>query len=193
MTIQRAIETRFIRQGVADDADTLRRVFEYAGHGLAQTFWRKAHEKGTDFDSMVRERMAKRIGDPVNRFRVCDIDGVPAGGILSYEKTGEPEDPGDAGPMLRVLIEAENNLVGTHYINALAVFPEFRKRGIAEVLIRDSAGDARQPLSLIAADENTEALRLYRRLGFEDISHHPIRAEGWTPNGRTWITMIRAN
>lgn len=191
MTRHERIETASIRDASPQDAAILRRVFELAGHGLAETFWRKAHTPGTDFDRLVEDRMAKKIADPANRFRIALIGGVPAGGVLSYDKTDDPEEPGDAGPMLRALIEAENDLLATHYINALAVFPFFRKRGIGEALVRDVAAHTTRDLGLIAADGNPDALRLYRRFGFEDVARHAMEAEDWTPNGRYWISMIR--
>ncbi len=191
MTDQTTLTRAILREGTERDTAMLRRVFETAGQGLAEHFWHQAHDPGMDFDAMVEGRMRTRIADPANRFRVAEIDGTPAGGILSYEKGAEADDPGDAGPMLRALIEAENDLVGTHYINALAVFSGQRGRGIGSALVRDLAASTRQPLSLIVADGNPDALRLYQRLGFVTIDRHPMLAEGWEPNGTHWITMVQ--
>ena len=180
-----------IREGTAEDAAVLRRVFEEASHGLAQYFWDISLAGETDRDRAILDRMSRRIADPATRFRVCEICGVPAGGVLSYEKDETPEDPGDCGPLMRALIEAENDLTGTHYINALAVFPEFRRRGIARALIEDVAAGAWQPLSLIAADVNADALRLYDATGFETVRRHPMAKEGWDGAGEAWLSMTR--
>ena len=178
-----------IREGKTEDAAVLRRVFEEASHGLAQYLWDVSLAGEPDRDRAILDRMACKIADPAARFRVCEVYGVPAGGILSYEKDDTPEDAGDCGPLLRALVEAENDLTGTHYINALAVFPEFRRRGIARGLIDDVAAGAWQPLSLIAADVNADALRLYEAMGFETVRRHAMAKEGWDGAGEAWLSM----
>ncbi len=180
-----------IRSGTDADAPVLRRVFEEASHGLSQYLWAKSFAGEADRDGAILERMRLKIADPAMRFRICEIDGVPAGGLLSYEKDETLEDAGDAGPLIRVLVEAENELCGTHYVNALAVFPGFRRRGVARALIEDAAAGAWQPLSLIAVDVNAAALALYTSVGFRPVARHAMAKEDWDGAGEAWLCLRR--
>ncbi len=192
MTYQTKITSRLaIRTGTEADAFVLRRIFEEASHGLAQHLWANDLAGEADMDRAILERMRLKIADPAVRFRVCEIDGVPAGGLLSYEKDDTRKDAGNAGPLIGALVEAENELCGTHYINALAVFPEFRRQGVARALIEDAAAGAWQPLSLIAADVNAVALDLYTSLGFRLVTRHAMVKEDWAGAGEAWLCLRR--
>ena len=193
MTYQTKIATSrlAIRSGTAADAPVLRRIFEEASYGLSQHLWAKSFAGEADRDSAILERMRLKIADPAMRFRIGEIDGVPAGGLLSYEKDATLEDAGDTGSLIGALVAAENELCGTHYINALAVFPEFRRRGVARALIEDAAAGAWQPLSLIAVDVNAAALDFYASVGFRPVARHAMVKEDWDGAGEAWLCLRR--
>ena len=118
-----------LRPATTADADTLKRVFEYASYGIAPYFWNQSRQAGESIDQVAERRMLEKIKDPDQRFIVAEVDGQPAGGLLSYAIT-ETEALAGHSPMMRSFIEIDNALVGTCYVNALAVFPEFRRLGV---------------------------------------------------------------
>lgn len=63
------------------------------------------------------------------------------------------------------------------YLDSLAVFPEFRRRGLAETLIgaaKEKARAAGKPLGLLCDPPNVNARRLYERLGFTFRDQRPF-------------------
>jgi ribosomal protein S18 acetylase RimI-like enzyme len=69
---------------------------------------------------------------------------------------------------------------GTYYIHALSVFPEFTRRGIGSVLL----GLARKlaiersfnELSLMVFAENTGAISLYKKHGYQEVDRRPVNS-----------------
>ena len=91
---------------------------------------------------------------------------------------------------------AENLSAASWYINALGVQPEARGRGLGARLLAEADALARaaglDAVSLIASDVNVGAIRLYERNGFEVVASRPkVGFEGWTPEGRDWLLMLR--
>lgn len=54
-------------------------------------------------------------------------------------------------------------------LDSLFVFPEFQNRGIGTKIIRHCQAQSEDPLFLYVFKDNTGALRLYKRLGFEIV------------------------
>lgn len=66
------------------------------------------------------------------------------------------------------------------YLDSLAVWPEFRGKGIATLLIKrvaEEAASAGKPVGLLCADHNDNARRLYERLGFREVGKRPFAGE----------------
>ena len=52
-------------------------------------------------------------------------------------------------------------------------------------------GAGARGLSLIVADRNLPARRLYAAFGFAEVASEPIVAQGWRTESRTWILMLK--
>jgi ribosomal protein S18 acetylase RimI-like enzyme len=80
-------------------------------------------------------------------------------------------------PVIELLHQIESR---SYYISAVAVYPEFRGRGIAKRLIIAAALNARRlgltELSLLSFEQNELATPLYKRLNFEIIARSHIDA-----------------
>ena len=137
-----------LRPATQADATTLKRVFELASHGLSTYLWNAARKDGENLDHVALCRMRDKIADPDQSITVAEIDGCPAGGLLSYAIT-ETESLIDQPAMMRSFIELDNALIGTRYVNALAVFPEFRRKGVATALLdQERAASAKNGMAL---------------------------------------------
>ena len=108
-----------------------------------------------------------------------------AGGLVSYRIGAVPEPVEGQPPIARPLVELENRALGSHYVNVLATYAPFRGRGVATALLRHAARAAGPAaLSLIVADGNATARRLYAGFGFVERARRPIVKDGWESASR---------
>jgi len=81
------------------------------------------------------------------------------------------------------------------YISGMALFPEFRGRGVGTRMLELAAKNARvravQVLSLIVFDQNAGAKRLYERFGFREIRREPIVPHPLIHRGGDALLMVR--
>ena len=94
---------------------------------------------------------------------------------------------------MRSFIAIDNALVGTRYVNALAVFPAFRRLGVATALLdyeRVEAAKEGTALSLSVCDENPAAISTYCENGFATVGSIPIVKENWVGDGTDWVLMV---
>ena len=189
------LDTVLLRRATEDDALTFRRVFELASEGMAPWVWQRAAGPDEDALDIGLARMRKKLsGAAPGTAIVAEVDGQPAGGVITYDIGTEPEVIApDTPPVFVPLIELENLAPETHYVNALAVFPGFQGLGVGRRLLRAAAANAgKNGMSLIVEDNNPAALGLYRSEWYEARAMRPVvEGGGWTCPGDNWILMIR--
>jgi ribosomal protein S18 acetylase RimI-like enzyme len=181
-----------LRPALRDDADLLARIIDLAGEGLPRVLW--ADMGGPDADpwDIGRARAQRDSGG----FSWCnaivaELDGAPAGAIITYLTGPAPEPPdADTPPIFVPLMTLEALAPDTRYINALAVLPGARRRGVAQALLATPEPGPRG-LSLIVTDTNTAARALYARLGFAETARRPVVAGGWRTAASDWVLMTR--
>ncbi len=111
---------------------------------------------------------------------VCEVDGVVAGVICSYDglrlyelRKALFEELQRKGAKLNKKLTDECES-GELYIDSLAVFKEYRGRGIAKALIsrvEEKSRELQIPiLGLLVDNENPNAAKLYTSLGFRPIN-----------------------
>lgn len=82
---------------------------------------------------------------------------------------------------------ADETSAGEYYIDSLAVYPAYRRQGIATALIRAMAARARAkelPLGLLVDKGNPSAERMYASIGFRYVGDstwggHPMKHLQW--------------
>lgn len=183
-----------VRRARPGDAEHLARLADMAGEGLPSHFWATIAEPGEDaLAAGVRRAAGEESAFSWRRATVAEIAGDVAGALVSY-RIGETPEPLDGlPPIFRPLQALENRAPGTLYVNVLATYPAFRRRGVGRRLLgeaeRQAAGTA---MSLIVADANHPARRLYEAAGFAEAARAPIATEpGWAPESREWVLMLR--
>lgn len=187
-----------LRDAEQSDCAELARLINLAGEGLPYYLWQKMAAPGEDPWEIGQERAARETGSFSYRNSVvAEADDGIAGVLIGYPVADEPEaiDIDNTPPMFVPLLELENLAAGTWYVNAVAVFPEARGLGVGSELMRLAGRTAARlelrGTSLIVADANRGARRLYERLGYEEVATRPMVKEQWESPAENWVLMIR--
>jgi ribosomal protein S18 acetylase RimI-like enzyme len=93
------------------------------------------------------------------------------------------------------LVRLEARAPGSWYVNVLATFPEFRRRGIGcELLVvaETKAREAEAPaLSVIVGSWNGGAKRLYASGGYLELANEPAILFPGSPHEGDWVLIIK--
>lgn len=182
-----------VRPARREDAADLARLGDMAGHGLPSFLWRRTAAPGQDPFEVGVARAARDDADFSWRNAVVVEDGGRvAAALVTYPIGDEPEPLDGLGPIVGTLQALENRALGSQYVNVLAVYPEFRRRGYGRRLLEEAARRAGgRPLSLIVEDGNVAARRLYEDFGFRVGAEVPMVKEDWQSEGTAWVLMLR--
>ena len=186
------------RPAVKADASALAVLVDIAGEGLPAHLWSTLKAPGQSILEVGRERAAREEGGFSYRNAVvAEVDGEIAACLVGY-RLADPYDLGnieEVPQLVRPLVQLEAKAPGSWYVNVLATFPEFRRKGIGMALLRIAEKRARdegaQTLSVIVAAENEPAARLYKAAGYDALATEPIFAFPGYPHGGDWLLMVK--
>ncbi|MEM9222951.1 MAG: GNAT family N-acetyltransferase [Pseudomonadota bacterium] len=180
-----------LRLARPDDSPALAQLINFAAQGLPLYLWKTPGEPGED----PWERGAKREAERASLGEITVIDkghGVEAS-MTAYALREMRPVTDEVSPILRVLKELENEAIGTWYINVLAAFPHARGKGYGARLIGHAeavaADEGLRGVSIIVADANHGARRLYERLGYRETSRKPMVKNGWENPSTDWLLL----
>jgi ribosomal protein S18 acetylase RimI-like enzyme len=182
-----AFTNSVIRQAVTDDARHLAQLIDLAGEGIPSWLWKKSCENGQRPIDVGIERAKRQSGAfSYKNALVTERAGQLLGMVLSYAITEAPtDDPDDLPAPIAPFVALEKFSVGSWFINALAVFSAGQGRGLGTELLHAAEGLARSngygEMSIQAYDQNTGAVRLYKRLGYELAASEPVRLHPCPP------------
>jgi ribosomal protein S18 acetylase RimI-like enzyme len=181
-----------LRPARPEDAPDLVRLVEVASEGLASYVWAGMAAPGEDAVAVGLRRVARDEGAfSWRNAMMAEIDGAVAGALVTYRIAEVPEPLDGIPPIFRPLQALENLAPGTQYVNVLATYPEFRRRGVGRRLMVEAERlAAGATLSLIVSAANTTARRLYQAIGYEEVAREPFPAE-WMDGKGTWVLMLR--
>ena len=179
-----------LREAVEADAPVLARLVNFAGEGMPEHLWRGLAEgSGRDPWEIGAERQRSKI-ERDTIIVVDEGDGAVAG-LTGY--VAAEDDPTGAPAMFVPLIELENMVPGSWYVNVLATVPEARGRGLGTLLLAEAERLAKDAgcseMSVIVADANEGARRLYERTGYREQSRRDAVREGWQTQTREWVLL----
>lgn len=184
-----------IRPAAPGDAADLAELINYAGEGLPLYLWERMAEPGeTAWDVGKRRALRDEGAFSYRNAVVAEHAGEIAGSLVGYRISDEPEVIDDSVPAMFVpLIELENLVPGTWYVNVLAVRPELRGLGVGSRLL-DIAGERATETgsvgqSIIVSDANLGARRLYERHGFHWKAERAMVKDEWDNPGRNWVLL----
>ena len=188
-----------IREAVPEDSARLAGLMNLAGEGIPAYLWGEMASPGEDVMAFGARRVAGTEGGfSYTNAHVATIDGMIAGMLLGYSLP-DPYELGslqDIPAVVRPLVQLESLAPGSWYINAIATEAAYRGQGVAGRLMRLAGQLAResgaQTLSLIVAEANVPACRLYAKLGYEIRAREEIVPFPGCPHTGDWVLMVRS-
>lgn len=187
------------RRATQHDADVLAQLVNAAGEGLAEYIWIKIAQSDPGPDKpdpwdIGRQRQAKMALE--GKIIVLEADKEPVAALTGYPIAPDPEPiPADMPQMFKPLQELENAAPDTWYVNVLAALPQHRGKGYGSKLLKlaEEIADNNNlsGLSLIVADKNLRARKLYESCGFVEKSRKPIIRDNWDTDSREWVLLTK--
>ena len=97
--------------------------------------------------------------------------------------------------LVRPLVELESHAPGSWYVNALAAYPEFRGQGLGTRLLSEAEaiahGTGAAVVSLIVAEANEGAKRLYERTGYRESARRRLVPFPGLGHSGDWVLMTK--
>jgi len=170
-----------IRKANLKDCYSVAELALIAGEGIPAFFWEQAKKEQPDIVAVGAGNLESESENfSYKNAHVAVIDGNIAGMLLAYRlPAGEQADNLDDYPQfIRPLIELEQCVPNSFYVNMLACYPQYRGKGIGTALmaiVNQLAIDAGcDTISVEVFEQNQGALKLYRRLGYNIIESRRV-------------------
>jgi ribosomal protein S18 acetylase RimI-like enzyme len=187
------------RPATLADAAALAVLVDIAGEGMPASFWRELKAPGQSALEFGRERARRDQGGFSWRHAtVAEIGDEIAASLVGY-RLDDPYDLGgldDLHAFVRPLVRLEARAPGSWYVNVLATFPEFRRRGIGARLLAIAEQKGREQgapsLSVIVGGWNESAARLYTSAGYAALAREPAILFPGCPHQGDWVLMIKS-
>ncbi|HKQ32463.1 MAG TPA: GNAT family N-acetyltransferase [Thermodesulfobacteriota bacterium] len=167
------------RPAKRDECRTIARLYSISSDGLADYIWTTLAKPGEDILDVGERRYSNE--DLLFSYKNClvaEYKGKIIGMLVAFPMY-LPDGPNAANEPDPVLVPyAKLEKDSTYYIMGVAVFPEYRGKGIGTRFLELTAGKAREyglsQLSLIVFEQNEGAKRLYERHGFYEIAREDV-------------------
>ena len=180
------------RSAVEADGPVLAALINEASHGLSLYAWGRMAGPTGDPWSFGAEIQSERARDGI--WTVAD-EGAGAIAGLQVWPRGSGGPAHDLRTLFGPVVELRALANDALYVNVVATLPAARGRGLGTRLMRIAEDIARAGsyprLSLVVADDNDAARRLYDRLGYRERAARPMAKEGWDGPGATWTLLVR--
>ena len=193
--------TSTIRPATLQDAQSLVELMNFAGEGLPFYVW-ATMAKGSEADpwSIGLARARREEGSfSYRNATIIEEDRAVAGCLVGYPRSDEPEAIELSLPEMFVPLQQLENLApGTWYVNALAIYPQYRKKGFGTALLKHAeklavTTPAKRGMSVIVADNNVAARRLYERMGYRHLADRPMIKGRWESRGSAWVLLVKGS
>jgi ribosomal protein S18 acetylase RimI-like enzyme len=181
------------------DAAALAVLVDIAGEGMPAYIWSTLAAPGQSAIEVGRERARREEGGfSYKNAVVAEIDGEIAASLVGY-RLDDPYDLGvldDMAAIVHPLVRLEAKAPGSWYVNVLATFPEFRRRGIGKRLLAIAEAKGRtegaRGLSVIVGSWNDAAARLYANAGYAALAGERAIPFPGCPHHGDWVLMVRS-
>jgi ribosomal protein S18 acetylase RimI-like enzyme len=175
--------TTEIRRATAEDIPHLAR-FQIMAYGGYNEVLYDGLVPGQSTESLVQPQFAQPNTTPFyENHWIATCDGQVAGGIHAFPMEDMAKFPRDPLVPEERHAMAEESLCGlpvsgTYHVHAIAVYSEFRGKGIASTLLslgcKHAAEQGFRECSLYVFAENVGAVALYKKHGFKEAGRYPV-------------------
>jgi len=169
-----------------------------AGEGLPLYLWSKMAPAGQSPWALGQERARRESGAFSYRNTIVRMEGnAVAACLIGYplEQTAPAPDYSQIPAMFVPLQQLEDLAPDTWYVNVLATYPAHRRKGFGRALLNLAEGLAsdagKHGMSIIVADVNAEARRLYENRGYREHASRPMVKEQWLSPASNWILLLK--
>ncbi len=171
-----------ITPATTDDCLAIAELGLMAGEGIPGHFWADSQRPGQSLAEAGAEILLSESANfSYRNAHIARLDGEVAGMLLAYRlpsAADNDEDPADFPDFVQPLVELEQCVPESFYINMLATYPHLRGQGVGSALMAQVdrlAGAANcRLISIEVFDSNQGALNLYTRLGFDTVERRPM-------------------
>ena len=188
-----------IRAATRADCMDVARLADLAGEGIPSYFWGTVAQPGQSLEYVGAQRAAdEQANFSYRNAQLALVEGQVAGMLLAYRlpDVADPAELAEVPEFIRPMIELEQRAPGTFYVNMLATYPRFRGQGIGTRLMErvDPLAHAAHCThsSIEVFEQNTGAVRLYRRLGYRIVDRLPAVAHECHPYRGDLVLLLRA-
>jgi len=184
-----------IRRAERRDAAELAILIDMASHGFASWLWYGAVINGDADTAMERGRVRMRddtLDDGWINASMAEIDGDTAGASVGHRVLPGVLKEKSPHPSLAPLIALQQRVVGSWFVDSLAVYRAHRRKGVGRRLLEHELARAgANALSLVTESHNAAALSLYRAFGFQE----QVRLDAYKISEQTkpfqWVLLTR--
>ncbi len=176
------------RTGIQEDCPRLAELMYEASAGVADFLYEGLVPGTTPVEILARGLAADRHPHSYRDMAVAEADGRLVGLALSY-----PAQRHRITPEMRGFFPAERlehlrplydtRVDGSWYLDTMSVDPDFRRRRVGLGLVERTKEKARENgfdvVSLLVFADNTPAVSLYRRTGFEVVDEAHLGPSPW--------------
>ena len=173
------------RAAVREDSRTIAELFSISSDGVVDYVWMTLAPEYPGLEPVEIGAVRYASGEGNFSYTNCVVaerEGEVIGQLCTYPVVASTEDPDETvDPILEPYGRLE--IPGTLYVSSLALFDGFRGMGLGTRMLSIARDQARErdldALSLLVFEQNTGAVKLYRREGFREVDRaavvpHPL-------------------
>ncbi|HSC34144.1 MAG TPA: GNAT family N-acetyltransferase [Thermodesulfobacteriota bacterium] len=177
--MQNRLGSVLFRPARKEECRTIARLYSISSDGLSDYIWTSLAGPGEDILDVGEKRYSNE--DLLFSYKNCLVaehEGEIIGMLVAFPMylPDGPNAANEPDPVLAPYAKLEKDRC--YYIMGVAVFPEYRGRGIGTRFLELAAGKALEyglpQLSLIVFEQNEGAKRLYERHGFYEIMREEV-------------------
>lgn len=172
------MEREIFRPARKEDCAIIASLYSISSDGVADYVWSTLAAPGEDILDVGRRRYERENTN--FSYRNCTLvetGGKVIGMLVAFPMHVDPAAAEEPDPVLAPFMKLEED--GSYYICGMALFPEYRGRGIGTRLLAYAEQAARErgfgKLSLIVFEQNAGAKRLYEKTGYREVRREPVR------------------
>lgn len=181
------------RPATPNDCPHLVLLADMATRRLTSFLWGQAASAGQSAFEVGRDIIRNRQSHftHFSNWRVAEGRGQVVGAISGYVISESSLAP--VPDVVAPLNELKAMAVGTWYMSAVAVYPEYQGEGFGKSLLAEAERMARATgkdrLTLMVGSFNARAYGLYRKAGFAEWDRRPFAAFPGSDETGEWILM----